>query len=88
MRTALVLVIDGDLLLQAKLREKLQHGSNTWDSLLREANAGSYHVLPSFDTRETSTAYRIAAGMLRKRWYLSIVWFEMDWKEMDLEVLI
>ena len=61
-RTALVLVIDGDLLLQAKLRARLQHGSSAWSALLREANAGAYHVLPSFDTRETTTAYRIAAG--------------------------
>lgn len=60
--TALVMVLDGDLLPQADMRDKLAPGTQRGNALLEGAAAREFHVLPSFDTRNTEFAYSIAGG--------------------------
>lgn len=60
--TALVMVLDGDLLPQADMRAKLAPGTPRGDALLRGAAERQFHVLPAFDTLDTSLAYTISSG--------------------------
>lgn len=60
--TALVMVLDGDLLPQTEMRAKLAPGTQRGDALLQGAAAHKFYVLPSFDTRQTELAYAIAGG--------------------------
>ncbi len=61
-QTALVLVIDGDLLPQTAARAKFAPGTPRGDALIKAALGKAYHVLPAFDTTSMELAYDIAAG--------------------------
>jgi hypothetical protein len=79
--TALVMVLDGDLLPQADMRAKLAPGTPRGDALLRGAAERQFHVLPAFDTLDTSLAYTISSGelltvtMYHKNHGYNLVWF-------------
>ncbi len=60
--TALVLVLDGDLVPAAGARARHAPGTLRGDALLGGAAAREYHVLPAFDSNDTDLAYSVAAG--------------------------